>query len=106
MYLGKYLKGESVKIIVCSHKFETGEELAGSVTGYYILDGQAPATKVNLSFSIFNSETGAYEDEIDTTDLIEGVYHVFVEGTIDTVNSNICLKFEVRTDKSFLALFF
>lgn len=105
MFLGRYEQGETVKIIVCAHKFETGEELAGVLTGYYIKDGSAPASKVDLSFSVFNSETGAYEDEVDTSSLSEGVYHVFVEGTIDTVNTNICLKFEVRTAKWLFGLF-
>ena len=96
MYLGNYKIGEKVWIPATTHKFETGQEFSATVTGYYLLVGAAFGSAVALTFNIFNTETGVYYAEIDTTGFTEGNYIVLVEATIDGVVANQMFYFGVR----------
>lgn len=96
MYLGNYKKGEKVWIPATTHKFETGQELAATVTGYYLKVGAAFGTAVTLTFNNFNSETGVYYAEIDTTSLDESNYIALIEATVDIVIANQLVYFGVR----------
>ena len=96
MQLGNYIPADKVWIPATLHKFETGEEIAGTVAGYYLLVGAGFGTKVNLTFNIFNAETGIYYAEIDTTAFTEGVYIVKVTATIDSKEMNQFHFFTVR----------
>lgn len=97
MFLGNYRVTEKVWIPATTHKFETGEEFAATVTGYYLLVGAAFGTAVALTFNIFNSETGVYYAEIDTTSLAEGNYIALIEATVDTRVANQIVFFGVRS---------
>jgi hypothetical protein len=97
MHLGTYRKGEKVWIPATTHKFETGEEYSATVTGYYLLVGAGFGTAVTLTFNIFNTETGCYYAEIDTTGFTEGNYIALVEATVDTRIANQMHFFGVRS---------
>ena len=96
MFLGRYVATDKVWIVVCCHKFETGEELASSVTGYYLAVGAAFGGAVALSFNLMNAETGIYYAEIDTTGFDDGTYMAVIEALVDNVPANIVQFFEVR----------
>lgn len=96
MFLGRYVAGDKVWITVCCHKFETGEELASSVTGYYLKVGAAFGTAVALTFNIMNAETGIYYAEIDTTAFDDAAYIAVIEALVDNVPANLIQFFEVR----------
>jgi len=96
MFLGRYVQGDKVWITVCLHKFETGVELAGAVTGWYLKVGSAFNTKTALTFNLMDSETGVYYAEIDTTGFDDSAYFALVEATVDTVPANASFIFEVR----------
>ena len=96
MFLGRFVEGDKVWVPICIHKFETGESLAGTVEGYYILIGDSLENTEEIEFSQFNEETGIYYAEIDTTDFDEGAYLVIVKATVDTVECAGAFTFEVR----------
>ena len=96
MFLGRYVVGEKVWVTVCCHKFETGEEYASTVTGWYIKVGDGFGSKVALTFNLMDSETGIYYAEIDTTGFDEAMYMAVIEAQVDTVNANAIHFFEVR----------
>ena len=95
MFLGRYTKGDKVWIPACTHKFETGEEYNATVTGYYLKVGAGFGTAVSLTFNVFNSETGVYYAEIDTTGFDEAVYIALVEAIVDTRSANQLVYFSV-----------
>lgn len=97
MYLGRYVAGDKVWITVCCHKFETGQELASAVTGYYLKVGAAFGTAVALNFNLMNAETGIYYAEIDTTAFDDAPYMAVIEAVVDGVAANLIQFFEVRT---------
>ena len=96
MYLGNYKVGEKVWIPATTHKFETGQELAATVTGYYLKVGAAFGSAVALTFNIFNEETGVYYAEVDTTGFDESNYIALIEATVDGVVANQIVYFGVR----------
>jgi len=96
MFIGEYLLGEKVWVCATTHKFTTGQELASTVTGYYLKVGDAFGSAVALTFNIFNAETGIYYAEIDTTGFAKGTYVVVVEANVDTVIANQMQYFSVR----------
>ena len=96
MNLGSYVPGEKVWVVVCCHKFETGQEFASTVTGYYLKVGALFTSKVSLTFNLMDSETGIYYAEIDTIAFTEGVYMAVCEATVDTVLANTVFFFGVR----------
>lgn len=96
MFLGRYVAGDKVWIVVCTHKFETGVELAAAVTGYYLKVGAAFGTAVALTFNVMNEETGIYYAEIDTTGFDDASYMAVVEALVDNVPANLIHFFEVR----------
>lgn len=96
MFLGRYVATDKVWIVVCTHKFETGVELAASVTGYYLKVGAAFGTAVALNFNIMNAETGIYYAEIDTTGFDDAAYMAVIEALVDNVPANLIQFFEVR----------
>lgn len=97
MFLGRYVAGDKVWIVVCSHKFETGVELAAAVTGYYLKVGAAFGTATALVFNLMNAETGIYYAEIDTTGFDDSSYMAVIEALVDNVAANLIQFFEVRT---------
>ena len=96
MFLGRYVAGDKVWVLVCSHKFETGEEMNATFTGWYLKVGDSPASKVAITFNQLDSETGVYYAEIDTAGFDDAVYMVLCEALVDTVNANATYIFEVR----------
>ncbi len=88
MFLGISKKGSKIWIPATTHKFETGVENAATVTGYYLKVGAAFGTAVSLTFNLFNSETGVYYAEIDTTGFDEGTYIALVEANVETILAN------------------
>ena len=96
MFIGRYVAGDKVWIVACCHKFETGVELAASVTGYYLKVGAAFGSAVVLTFNLMNEETGVYYAEIDTTGFDDAAYMAVVEALIDNVPANQVQFFEVR----------
>lgn len=96
MNLGSYVPGEKVWVVVCCHKFETGQEYASTVTGYYLKVGAAFGSAVSLTFNIMNSETGIYYAEIDTTGFDESNYIAVCEANVNGVLANAVHFFNVR----------
>lgn len=96
MYIGRYEVGEKVWITATCHKFETGQEYNATVTGYYLKVGAGFGTAVALTFNVFNSETGVYYAEIDTTGFDEGNYIALIEADVDGKICNQIQIFGVR----------
>jgi hypothetical protein len=111
MNLGTFIAGQTVWVTVCCHRPATGEEwvtasgeeYAGTVTGYYQRMTGAPGAGTALSFSQFNSETGVYYAPIDTTGFTKGSYAVLVEATVDGVAINVMHTFTVLDPADFKA---
>lgn len=97
MFIGRYVASDTVWITACCHKFETGEELASAVTGYYLKVGAAFGTAVALTFNLMNAETGIYYAIIDTTAFDDAAYMAVIEAVVDSVPANLIQFFEVRT---------
>ena len=53
MYLGTYVENEKIYITVPTHKFETGEEFNGVLTGYYTRIGEVFGDKVAITFCLY-----------------------------------------------------
>ena len=96
MFIGRYVAGDTVWIVACCHKFETGTELAAAVTGYYLPVGGAFVDKVALTFNLMNAETGIYYAVIDTTGFDDAAYMAVIEALVDNVPANQVQFFEVR----------
>ncbi len=96
MFIGRYVPGEIAWVFVNTHKFESGEEFAATVTGYSLKVGAVIGTKVDLTFSQWQSITGVYKADIDTTAYAEGMYIVYVQAVIDGKTVHTTYYYEVR----------
>jgi len=84
MNLGIYQKGRKVNISAVTHKFETGNKIDSSVTGWILKVGDDPVNKQSITFNKFNDETGLYVSEIETDNLTYTNYMVVINAVIDT----------------------
>lgn len=96
MFLGRYIATDTVWIVACCHKFETGVEFESAVTGYYLKVGAGFETKVALEFNLMDGETGIYYAVIDTTGFDDATYMAVIEALVDNVPANMIQFFEVR----------
>lgn len=94
--IGRYVPGETGWIFVSTHKFESGEEFDGTVTGYFLKVGDVIGNKVDLTFLPWQAITGVYKADIATAGLDESMYIVYVQAIIDGKTVHTVRYFEVR----------
>jgi len=95
-YIGEYSKSDFLRLTICTHKFESGQLFPAVVTGYYFKESVIPISKVVVTFSLLDDETGIYLSNIDLSTLDRENYILVVHANINTVEVAQAYSFKIR----------